>query len=267
MRQIDDWRNWLSRNRDYASRAAELSGLGLGDIDPELDGLVILGRAEFLDAAVEDRRRRLARQNRIRIEPYEWLISQAAERAKPRTRDLYGLLFPQDEFEAMRARRAVEAVFGTISSPTVFVSAIRSVDYEFLLLDETSEDNEDDSSDQEVVYHEVRGHRANSSSRLERDDWDDWRNSPAMEFFNRISLLVTEIEPSRELQNLLTPLGPGLWAELEASYGTLWGAHFLLFLPLDMPSTEKESRCRAARDQMQSLFPADVATAREEGER
>jgi hypothetical protein len=26
MRQIDDWRNWLSRNRDYASRAAELSG-------------------------------------------------------------------------------------------------------------------------------------------------------------------------------------------------------------------------------------------------
>jgi hypothetical protein len=82
MRQIDDWRNWLSRNRDYASRAPELAGLGLGDVDPELEGLVIIGRGSMLDAAVEDRRRRLARANRMRIETYDWLIPQAENRAK-----------------------------------------------------------------------------------------------------------------------------------------------------------------------------------------
>jgi hypothetical protein len=82
MRQIDDWRTWLSRNRDYASRAPEWAGLGLGDIDPELEGLVIIGRGSTLDTAVEDRRRRLARANRMRIETYDWLITQAENRAK-----------------------------------------------------------------------------------------------------------------------------------------------------------------------------------------
>src|SRR3954471_21760274 len=104
MRQIDDWRNWLSRNRDYASRAPEWSGLGLGDIDPELDGLVIIGPGSMLDARVEDRRRRLARSNRTRIETYDWLVTQAAARAKPPQAPA-SISDYKDQFEEMRAER------------------------------------------------------------------------------------------------------------------------------------------------------------------
>jgi hypothetical protein len=32
IRQIQDWRSWLTRNQDYAARARNESGLGLTDI-------------------------------------------------------------------------------------------------------------------------------------------------------------------------------------------------------------------------------------------
>ena len=258
MRQIDDWRNWLSRNRDYASRAAELSGLGLSDIDPELDGLVIIGRASSLSAAVEDRRRRLARQNRTRIETFDWLISQAEERAKPPVTQSppFDFLFRKDEFHEMRARRAIESVFGDVHSPTVFVSAIRTVDYEHLLLGHVPETPDDvyvDTSKYEVIYEEVRDHRVGQTTRLDVSDWTDWLNSPGMDFVQRITLLVTEIEPTEELQDSLKLVGEGLWADMQGWNDVLLGAHFLLHLPLDLPLPEKEARCRAARDLMESL--------------
>jgi antiviral defense system Shedu protein SduA len=77
LRQIDDWRDWLSRSRDYASRPREQSGLGLPDIDSELDGLVIMGRDARLDLHSHGPRRRLQRQHRVRIETYDWLANQA----------------------------------------------------------------------------------------------------------------------------------------------------------------------------------------------
>jgi hypothetical protein len=80
IRQIADWREWLSHNRDYASRPRGQSGLGLVDIDPELDGLIIIGRGSEIDQATTARRRRLARDRRIQIETYDWLLSQAKRR-------------------------------------------------------------------------------------------------------------------------------------------------------------------------------------------
>ena len=77
LRQIDDWRSWLSRNRDYASRPREQSGLGLVDIDPELVGLIILGREADVSPETDDRRRRLARQHRVDIHTYDWLADRA----------------------------------------------------------------------------------------------------------------------------------------------------------------------------------------------
>lgn len=165
IRQTDDWRNWLSRNRDYASRAPEASGLGLGDVDPELDGLVIIGRGSMLDAGAEDRRRRLARSNRTRIETYDWLITQAEDRARP-PQVTSSMVQHKDEFEEMRVERAIESVFGDAQSAYVWPSAIGSFSYEYLLLDDWADDRD-------ILYRDVRDYRLGGDTRLSLSDWDD----------------------------------------------------------------------------------------------
>jgi hypothetical protein len=80
IRQINDWRNWLSHNRDYASRPREKSGLGLTNIDPELGGLVIMGRDVQLNPSIDQRRHRLMRDNRIRIQTYDWLARRLMQK-------------------------------------------------------------------------------------------------------------------------------------------------------------------------------------------
>jgi hypothetical protein len=80
LRQINDWQDWLSQNRDYAAKPRAQSGLGLIDIDPELEGLIIIGRDSDIDESTTARRRRLTRDHRIEIETYDWLLAQARER-------------------------------------------------------------------------------------------------------------------------------------------------------------------------------------------
>lgn len=88
LRQINDWREWLSRNRGYAAQSREQEGLGLIDIHPELDGLIIMGRGADIDTRTTARRRRLARDYRVEIETYDWLLSEARERFESRQTDL-----------------------------------------------------------------------------------------------------------------------------------------------------------------------------------
>ena len=59
LRQLSDWRTWLTFNRDYAARPRAASGLGLLGIEPELEGLVIMGRDADLNESVENLRRRI----------------------------------------------------------------------------------------------------------------------------------------------------------------------------------------------------------------
>jgi hypothetical protein len=80
IRQIEDWRDWLSHNRDYATRPRELAGLGLRDIDPRLSGLVVIGRGSDSDAQITRRRRAMADAYRVVIETYDSLLSSARER-------------------------------------------------------------------------------------------------------------------------------------------------------------------------------------------
>jgi antiviral defense system Shedu protein SduA len=88
LRQISDWREWLSRNRDYAERPRKLQGLGLTDIDPELPGLIIIGRGSDIDKEATLRRRRMARDNKVQIETYDWLLAQAKERTEERQAEI-----------------------------------------------------------------------------------------------------------------------------------------------------------------------------------
>jgi hypothetical protein len=88
IRQIMDWREWLSQNRDYASKPRAQSGLGLTGINPELDGLIIIGRGTDGDEGITARRRRLAGTHRVQIETYDWLLSQARGRLEAAQPDL-----------------------------------------------------------------------------------------------------------------------------------------------------------------------------------
>jgi hypothetical protein len=76
IRQITDWRSWLKRNQDYASRRREENGLGLVDIDGSVKGLVIIGRRHTIDPSTNERRRQLCSDLNIEIHSYDWLVER-----------------------------------------------------------------------------------------------------------------------------------------------------------------------------------------------
>jgi hypothetical protein len=90
LRQIGDWRTWTMNNIGYASRPTGQLGLGLLDIDPFFEGLIIIGRASEVPPQTTDRRRSIGRSNRVRIETYDWLLSTAQERLEVIERARYG---------------------------------------------------------------------------------------------------------------------------------------------------------------------------------
>jgi Shedu protein SduA, C-terminal len=73
IRQIVDWRYWLTANLDYARRSRNASGLGLYNIDPDPPGLILLGRREPGESS-RARRRQYARDLDIRIHSIDWLF-------------------------------------------------------------------------------------------------------------------------------------------------------------------------------------------------
>lgn len=77
IRQIQDWRAWLQRNQNYASRPRTQSGLGLTDITAGVPGLVLMGRRALLDSGTNDRRRQMASDLKIQIHTYDHLVEAA----------------------------------------------------------------------------------------------------------------------------------------------------------------------------------------------
>lgn len=75
IRQIEDWRDWLTRNASYAVR-----DLGLPDIRPDLPGLVLIGRRASVDPATNSLRRQMAVTRKIQIHTYEFLLDNARGR-------------------------------------------------------------------------------------------------------------------------------------------------------------------------------------------
>lgn len=82
LRQLTDWRAWLEVNQNYAARPRKDAGLGLTDISSNAQGLVLIGRTDNRDDGVVARRRRLARDNNIKLHTYDWLVRQARDRAE-----------------------------------------------------------------------------------------------------------------------------------------------------------------------------------------
>jgi len=77
IRQIHDWRAWLQRNQNYASRTRSESGLGLIDITSNVPGLIIMGRRSLLNSSTNDRRRQMIADLNIQIHTYDYILERA----------------------------------------------------------------------------------------------------------------------------------------------------------------------------------------------
>ena len=76
--QIDEWRDWVQNNLAHAHRPKRSDGLGLFDLRPNDDGLVLIGRRALLAGRHEALRRRLWEDKRIMVRTYDWLLEQVA---------------------------------------------------------------------------------------------------------------------------------------------------------------------------------------------
>jgi hypothetical protein len=72
--QIREWREWLQNNLDMARRPTEQDGLGLADIRPRSEGLVLVGRRAVLNDNAGAVRYPYREDDRIRIHTYDWLV-------------------------------------------------------------------------------------------------------------------------------------------------------------------------------------------------
>ncbi len=74
--QIREWREWLQNNLDMARRPVSQDGLGLIDIRPMSEGLVLVGRRSLLNDNSGAVRNPFREQNAIRIHTYDWFIER-----------------------------------------------------------------------------------------------------------------------------------------------------------------------------------------------
>jgi hypothetical protein len=232
LRQISDWRNWLSYNRDYAMRSQGQSGLGLLDIDPELEGLIVMGRDADVDPFTNASRQRLSRERRVRIETYDWL----------------GQLNPRSETPL---RRAVRAVFGSLTSDWFEISTrtiqLESVGFEFDSI----------PSDYDVPVNFVEA--AGGSWPISLSDWTGWIEYVEQNIGEPCSLLVSERPPDESLRESLTEKRDGIWyaPKWYRRKDSVWfdRVDVLVYLPPPCEQGHRISRLSAARELMLDYLP------------
>lgn len=254
LRQISDWRIWLSRNLDYAARSRERSGLGLIDIYPDLEGLIIMGRDAEVDQRTTALRREWVRAHRVKIETYDSLLYDARERLAARqeqTPEIVGATLDSLGAYVRRreepARKAVREVFGGIFSTTTSTSAVRKIDWQGVYLDP---DHPDVEVPLQIVY--AQGKLADHF--LQVHDWIDWIEHVQRDLVAGPSLLVTEDAPAVDLQEMLTLEQDGIWYALERLQWRpdekpyISRLNILVHLPPALSYEAKRSRIAIARE-------------------
>ncbi|AMV42291.1 Shedu anti-phage system protein SduA domain-containing protein [Paraburkholderia caribensis] len=74
VRQIQDWRMWLASNQNYAARDRGEHGLGLTEIHPDVEGLIIMGRRGTESDDTRRLRRQMGRDAKIEIHTFDYLL-------------------------------------------------------------------------------------------------------------------------------------------------------------------------------------------------
>lgn len=100
--QVKEWRDWLQNNLSKARRFRREGGLGLADIRPNADGLVIVGRRELLHEGSPAVRDRLREESRIDVRTYDWWLARvegAFAYSGPSASSPYALRRPEDDAE------------------------------------------------------------------------------------------------------------------------------------------------------------------------
>lgn len=83
IRQIQDWRAWLTENQNYAARSpTDNSGLGLTDITGTVPGLILIGRRSPALYRHNQRRRQMGRDLNIHIHTFDHFSSVLEGRLK-----------------------------------------------------------------------------------------------------------------------------------------------------------------------------------------
>ncbi|WP_144113703.1 Shedu anti-phage system protein SduA domain-containing protein [Paraburkholderia sp. BCC1886] len=82
IRQIQDWRMWLAVNQNYAARDRGEDGLGLTEIHPDVQGLIIMGRRATESEDTRRLRRQIGRDSKIEIHTFDYLIESLIGRVK-----------------------------------------------------------------------------------------------------------------------------------------------------------------------------------------
>lgn len=246
LRQISDWRNWLSRNRAYASAPPSASGLGLTDVDPELDGLIIIGRDSSARGSQEDRRRRMARESRVRIQTYDWLLRQARRTAVTPggMNDIFSAFFGESSRERENrkpnASDILRKAFGGIGSVST-LGTIRSHDWDQVTI-------EMPSGDFNVVVESVVDYAPTTSKpqkTITKYDWLEWiESSPFSNFNEDRSLLVAEYAPGDDLLADMTEEGDGVWRDKRFES---YRVDLLVYLPPELAESEREHRIDIAK--------------------
>jgi hypothetical protein len=72
--QIIQWRGWITDNLAYARQRPSDNGLGLFDIRPNSEAVVLVGRRSRLVVSKESTRHELRESNGIHVHSYDWLI-------------------------------------------------------------------------------------------------------------------------------------------------------------------------------------------------
>lgn len=74
IRQIQEWRVWLTNNHDYASRPREDNGLGLLQVSTNIPGVILIGRRADTSPAINSLRRKMIEDLRIDIRTFDSLL-------------------------------------------------------------------------------------------------------------------------------------------------------------------------------------------------
>lgn len=74
--QVREWREYLQDNLANAHLLRSQGGLGLFDIRPQSDGLVIVGRRELLKPRARQIRAQTYEMERISVHTYDWLLER-----------------------------------------------------------------------------------------------------------------------------------------------------------------------------------------------
>jgi hypothetical protein len=73
---VSEWREWLQNNLDTARRSRRNDGLGLVEIRPQSEGVVLVGRRALLFDNTHTVRNPIREQSRIRVHTYDWLLER-----------------------------------------------------------------------------------------------------------------------------------------------------------------------------------------------